>query len=206
MATHHACVPLSKRRQHHPVRSTCAASPSVRSSPLGADTVCKSGNSSADALFTQGLMALMQPIICCVRAQSAREFVTVTLPRCASRPSTAVARLLAREQLPRHLFHKSLLLAPQRKRSSAPDPACEANTEDTVRYGLCAFFSHIPYSQVCAHEVHGWAPLESGKAGGVGANSSWYGGCSAHQTYGQARHSCCLARNAPIGARAWNLK
>ena len=50
--------------------------PSVRSSPLGADTVCKSGNSFADALFTQGLMALMQPIICCVRAQSAREFVT----------------------------------------------------------------------------------------------------------------------------------
>ena len=29
-----------------------------------------------DALFTQGLMALMPPIICCVRAQSAREFVT----------------------------------------------------------------------------------------------------------------------------------
>ena len=92
---------------------------------------------------------------------------------------SAAARLLAREQLPRHLLHKSLLLAPQRKRSSAPDPACEANTEDTVRYGLCAFFSHIPYSQVCAHEVHGWA-LESGKAGGIGANSSWYGGCSAH--------------------------
>ena len=49
---------------------------SVRSSPLGANTVCKSRNSFADALFTQGLMALMQPIICCVRAQSAREFVT----------------------------------------------------------------------------------------------------------------------------------
>jgi hypothetical protein len=50
---------------------------SLRSSPLGADMVCKSGNSFADALFTQGLMALiMQPIICCVRAQSAREFVT----------------------------------------------------------------------------------------------------------------------------------
>ena len=45
-------------------------------SPLGADMVCKSGNSFADALFTQGLMAFMQPIICCVRAQSAREFVT----------------------------------------------------------------------------------------------------------------------------------
>ena len=73
---HHACVPLSKRRQHHLARSTCAAAPNVRSSPLGADTVCKSRNSFADALFTQGLMALMQPIICCVRAQSAREFVT----------------------------------------------------------------------------------------------------------------------------------
>ena len=73
---HHARVSLSKQRQHRSARSTCAAAPNVRSSPLGADTVCKSGNSFADALFTQGLMALMQPIICCVRAQSAREFVT----------------------------------------------------------------------------------------------------------------------------------
>ena len=73
---HHACVPLSERRQHRPVRSTCADVSNVRSSPLGANTVCKSRNSFADALFTQGLMALMQPIICCVRAQSAREFVT----------------------------------------------------------------------------------------------------------------------------------
>ena len=73
---HHACVLLSKRRQHHLVRSTCAAAPNVRSSPLGADMVCKSRNSFGDALFTQGLMALMQPIICCVRAQSARDFVT----------------------------------------------------------------------------------------------------------------------------------
>jgi len=38
--------------------------------------VVGSRNSSADARFTQGLVALMQPIICCVRAQSAREFVT----------------------------------------------------------------------------------------------------------------------------------
>ena len=73
---HHACVPLSKWRQHHPVRSTCAAAPNVRSSPLGADMVCKSKNSFADALFTQGLMALMQPTIWCVRAQSVRDFVT----------------------------------------------------------------------------------------------------------------------------------
>ena len=71
----HACVRPSKRRQHHPVRSTCAAASSVRSSPLGANTVCKPRNSFADALFRQGLMALMQPTIWCVRAQSAREFV-----------------------------------------------------------------------------------------------------------------------------------
>ena len=35
-----------------------------------------SGNSSAGALFTQGLMTLVPPTICCVRVQSAREFVT----------------------------------------------------------------------------------------------------------------------------------
>ena len=82
---HHPCVPLSKRRQHRPARSTCADVSNVRSSPLGADMVCKSGNSFADALFTQGLMTL---IMCsrsaadhllyayCVMAQSAREFVT----------------------------------------------------------------------------------------------------------------------------------
>ena len=74
---HHACVPLCQTGgSTSPARSTCAAAPVLRSSPLGANTVCKSRNSFADALFTQGLMALMQPIICCVRAQSAREFVT----------------------------------------------------------------------------------------------------------------------------------
>ena len=73
---HHACVPLSERRKHSAARSTCADALVLRSSPLGANTVCKSRNTFADALFTQGLMALMQPIICCVRAQSAREFVT----------------------------------------------------------------------------------------------------------------------------------
>ena len=84
---HHACVPLSERRKHRPVRSTCAAASNVRFSPLGANTVCKSRNSFADALFTQGLMALMPPTIWCVRAQSVREFVTefsggATLHRC----------------------------------------------------------------------------------------------------------------------------
>jgi hypothetical protein len=59
-------------------RSTCAAAPNVRSPRHSAPTrtVCKSRNSFADVLFKQGLMALMQPIICCVKAQSAREFVT----------------------------------------------------------------------------------------------------------------------------------
>ena len=69
------CAQL-KRRRHSAARSTCAAAPNVRFSPLGANTVCKSRNSFADALFTQGLMALMQPTICCWRAQSVRVFVT----------------------------------------------------------------------------------------------------------------------------------
>ena len=107
---------------------------------------------------------------------------------------SAVARLLAREQLPRHLLHKSLLLAPQRKRSSAPDPACEANAEDTVRIQRVRFFfEYLPYSQVCAHEVHGWA-LESGKAGGFGDNSSWCGGSS---TYPRSSSSCVLLALRP---------
>ena len=37
--------------------------------------VCKSRNSFGDALFTQGLMTLMQPTICCVRALSVRKVV-----------------------------------------------------------------------------------------------------------------------------------
>ena len=115
---------------------------------------------------------------------------------CALAPAvsfSAVARLLAREQLPRHLLHEKLLLAPQRKRSGAPDPVCEANTEDTVRYGRHAFFACLPYSQVCAREVHGWA-LESGKAGGIRANSSWYRGCSTHL---RASSTCVLLAFRP---------
>ena len=54
----HACVPLSERRQHRAARSTCAAAFSARSL-LDADMVCNSRNSFVDALFTQGLMALV---------------------------------------------------------------------------------------------------------------------------------------------------
>ena len=60
---HRVWVSLSERRQHRPVRSTCADVSNVRSTPLGANMVCKSRNSFADALFTQGLMALMSPTI-----------------------------------------------------------------------------------------------------------------------------------------------
>jgi len=48
----------------------------VRSSPLGADMVSKSRNMSADMLFMPGLLAVMQPTICCVRSQSVRDLVT----------------------------------------------------------------------------------------------------------------------------------
>ena len=48
------CAHLERRRRmHSAARSTCAAVSNVRSSPLGADTVCKSRNSSADVLFKQ---------------------------------------------------------------------------------------------------------------------------------------------------------
>ena len=50
--------------------------PVVRSSSLRADTVSKSRDSSADALFTRELMASMQPTTCCVRALYARDFGT----------------------------------------------------------------------------------------------------------------------------------
>ena len=72
---HHVCVPLSGQRQHHPARSTCADAFGVRSSPLGADMVSKSRNTSADMLFTPGLLALMPPTIC-VRSQSVGDLVT----------------------------------------------------------------------------------------------------------------------------------
>ena len=61
---------------YSPARSTCAAAPVLRSSPLGADMVGKSRNMSADMLFTPGLLGLMPPTICCVRLQSVRDFVT----------------------------------------------------------------------------------------------------------------------------------
>ena len=72
----YVCMPLSKRRQHHLVRSTCADAFGVRSSPLGADMVGKSRNMSADMLYTPGLLGLMPPTICCVRAQSVRDLLT----------------------------------------------------------------------------------------------------------------------------------
>ena len=67
------CAAL-KRRRHSPARSTCADAFGVRSSPLAAPTWSR--NMSADMLFTPGLLAVMQPTICCVRSQSVRDLVT----------------------------------------------------------------------------------------------------------------------------------
>ena len=72
----HACVLLSGTRQHRAARLSCAAASSVRSAPLRADTLKKSEDSSTDALFTQELMASMQPTISWARTLSARDFVT----------------------------------------------------------------------------------------------------------------------------------
>ena len=67
---------------------------------------------------------------------------------------------------------KELLLSPHSKRSSVSDPICEANTKHKVWIQRVAFFEYRPYPQVCTHEVHGWE-LKSGRAGGIGDNSSW---------------------------------
>jgi hypothetical protein len=56
-----------------------------------------------------------------------------------------------------------------------------------------AFFEYLPYPQVCTHEVHGWE-LESGRAGKLGANSSWYEDSS---TYPRASSSCVLLALRP---------
>ena len=47
----HACVPLSGARQHRAARSSCADAFGVRPATLNADTLAKSEDSSADALF-----------------------------------------------------------------------------------------------------------------------------------------------------------
>ena len=51
----HVCVPLSGARQHRAARSSCADAPVVRSTPLRADTLKKSEDSTSDALFTPEL-------------------------------------------------------------------------------------------------------------------------------------------------------
>ena len=61
-------------RRARPVRMHpfCAPRHSVPTS----DMLGKSRNSFADVLFMPVLMALMPPTICCVKAQSVRDFVT----------------------------------------------------------------------------------------------------------------------------------
>ena len=56
---------------------------------------------------------------------------------------------------------------------------------------------------MCTHEVHWWES-ESGIAGGLGANSSWYGGSSTHLCMGKLVMR--VAHVAPIRARCFNSK
>ena len=75
----------------------------MRSSTLRADTVRKSDDSSTDALFTQELMASMQPTISWARALSAHDFVTefsgaATLDECGVAQSSSSE--LATQRLP----------------------------------------------------------------------------------------------------------
>ena len=58
-----ARVSLSKQRERRAGRSTCADAFNVRSTSLSANMVSKSRNTFADALFTQGPMALVPPTI-----------------------------------------------------------------------------------------------------------------------------------------------
>ena len=72
----HACVRPPGARQHRAARSSCAHAPVVRSATLNADTLKTSEDSTSDALFTQELMASMQPITSWARALSARDLLT----------------------------------------------------------------------------------------------------------------------------------
>ena len=99
----HACVPLSGARQHRAARSSCADAPVVRSAPLNADTLKTSEDSTSDALFTQELMASMQPITSWARALSARDLLTDfsggrTLDECGVAQSSSSE--LATQRLP----------------------------------------------------------------------------------------------------------
>ena len=82
------------------------------------------------------------------------------------------ARARTASAAPSWLLHEDLLLAPQRKRSNAPDPACEANTKHTRRYGRHASFkSRTPWctSTACMGAV---GTVECGRVGGIGANTT----------------------------------
>ena len=75
----------------------------MRSAPLNADTLEKSEDSSADALFTPELMTSMQPIISLARALSARDLLTDfsggrTLDECGVAQSSSSE--LATQRLP----------------------------------------------------------------------------------------------------------
>ena len=80
--------------------------------------------------------------------------------------------------------------APARQISSVKQTQ---STRRDKELGGHAFFECLPYLQLCMHEVHRWE-AESGIAGGLGANSSWYGGSSTHLW---ASSSCVLLTLRP---------
>ena len=108
---------------------------------------------------------------------------------------SVIARLLVREQLSRHALQGAPVgpsqQALQRVRSRLWSKH-KAQGVDTLT-GVRACFEYQPYPQVCTHEMHGWE-LKSGRAGGLGANSSWYGGSS---TYPWSSSSCVLLALRP---------
>ena len=100
---HRVRVSLSGARQHRAARSRCADALVVRSAPLNADTLKTSEDSTSDALFTQELMASMQPITSWARALSARDLLTDfsggrTLDECGVAQSSSSE--LATQRLP----------------------------------------------------------------------------------------------------------
>ena len=83
---------------------------------------------------------------------------------------------------------------------TASAPACLIPSVKQTQSTRCgyrgyAFFEYRPYPQVSTHvhEVHGWE-LKSGRAVGIGDNSSWYGGSSTHQ---RDSSSCVLLAFRP---------
>ena len=116
----------------------------------------------------------------------------------AHRCFSVIARLLVPEQLFRATSFREILFAPHSK-APALQISSVKRTQSTRRdKDGTLFLSACRISNLCTHEVHRWES-ESGIAGGLGANSSWYGGSSTHLW---ASSSCVLLTLRPSGPGA----